>query len=282
MIDIEFKKYYNDIMDPSWPQINNYFDFVQLPPNIQLECKNLHNLDQRKNQICDPTYWAHQTVNVCVYKDLAFVPVSKCAYVYNTTIFTNLGWKMIPLSEIDFEKTNFFGTIVHPLTRRLKGLTQWLVECYKIEDDKPHESNPWIYAHTAVNWAQLKIDLSLKPLRKLVETVGVGDEHSAPYSAMFGELLSKINWIPMDLMTDNQVKRSMMNFFQLHNHNIQLPFDDPRLHVSCQEQLEVFDIVKTIFYSSPNNLFYLYKLYGNDLTLYYNLLDTFTQDWQHI
>lgn len=282
MLDPEIVKFYNNVRDNTWPDIKSYADYLQLPTTIKNECVAVHHFENQKNQICNLDYWVQLTGSVCVFEDLAFVPVQKCAYFYNTTIFSNLGWQKVPLQDVDIQNTKFFGTVVHPLQRRLKGLTQWLVECYRTEDVHALESNPWVIAPTNVDWLQLKTDLSSGYLKKIIQTVGIGDTHSMPYSTMFGNLMSSVNWIPMDQYTDNEVKIIMMEFFKLHGHDIQLPLNDSRLHVSGPEQNEIFDLVKTEFYSDPTNLYSFYKIYSNDLKFYYNLLDNFTPDWQHL
>jgi hypothetical protein len=275
MLDPEIVKFYNNVRDSAWPDIKSYADYLRLPTAIKNECVTLHQFENQKKQICDTDYWAQLTASVCVYKDLAFVPIQKCAYYYYTTIFSNLGWKKVSLRDVDIQNTKFFGTVVHPLQRHLKGLTQWLVECYRTEDVQFLESNPWVIAPTEVDWTQLKTDFSLGYLKKLIQTVGIGDIHSMPYSTLLGNLLSTVNWIPMDQYTDNEVKIMMMKFFKLNGHDIQLPLDDNRLHVSGPEQNAIFDLVKTEFYSDPSNLYPFYKIYSNDLKFYYNLLDNF-------
>jgi hypothetical protein len=282
MLDSEVVKFYNDVKDKDWPSIESYADYLRLPDLIKDECNELHDFENRKNQICNHDYWLNHTGYVCVYKDLAFVPVQKCAYFYNTTLFTNLGWKKVPLVDVDIQNTKFFGTIVHPLQRRLKGLTQWLIECYSTEDVQLLESNPWILAPMTIDWEQLKTDLSARYLKKLIQTVAVGDIHSTPYSTMFGSVLDQIHWIPMDQYTDNEVKMIMMNFFKLHGHNIQLPLDDQRLHVSGSEKTDIFNFIENEFHSAPENIYTFYKFYSNDLKFYYNLINNFTPDWQHI
>jgi hypothetical protein len=282
MLDSEVVKFYNNVKDTEWHSIESYADYLRLPPNIKNECATLHKFEDRKNQICDPDHWLHLTTRVCVFEDLAFVPVQKCAYFYNTTIFTNLGWQMVPLSAVDLKKTKFFGSVMHPLQRRLKGLTQWLVECYRTQATVPLESNPWVIAPTPIDWAQLKYDWKAGYLKNLIQSVGVGDPHSYPYHIQFGNMLSKINWIPMDQYSDNEVKIIMMDFFKLYGHNVQLPLDDQRLHVSSPEQNEIFDFIKTEFYNSPENLYSFYKFYSKDLKFFYNLLDNFNPNWQHL
>lgn len=281
MLDIEIVNFYNSVRDPSWPNIQNYVDWASLPENIKEECNDLHGFQHRKEQVCDADYWRSITTDVCVYKNLAYVPIPKCAYVYNTTLFTNLGWEKVPLSKLDISSTKFFGTMMHPRTRWLKGIIEWLVISYRINEQvEPSNDNPWTTKLFQTNWEQLKSDLNKDSFRRLLTTINVGDAHSMPYSVMFGNLINKITWIPMDILTDNEVKIKMMDFFKLHGHKIALPLDDQRLHQSPTEKLEIFNTVKTLVDNDQEQLYSFYKLYADDLKFYYNLVDNFTPDWQ--
>lgn len=41
----DFKKFYNDVKDQSWPECHKYEDFFKLPDHIQQECQELHNFN---------------------------------------------------------------------------------------------------------------------------------------------------------------------------------------------------------------------------------------------
>jgi hypothetical protein len=193
-----------------------------------------------------------------------------------------MGWKTVKLIDVDIENTKFFGLIMHPLERRHKGITEWIVKSYYENTPQPLGTNPWLSAPSEINWLQLQTDINTKYFQKLLATTGFGDIHSFPYYLMFGSLLDKINWIPMDTLSKNETQISIMNFFNLHGHDIQLPLDVVPLHVSEKNQLQVYNIVKEIFNNDSNAIYQFYALYGNDLKLYYNLLDNFTLDWQNI
>jgi hypothetical protein len=193
-----------------------------------------------------------------------------------------LGWERVLLKDLDIDNTVFFGTIMHPLRRYLKGITQWITCSYMTNEPQMSTANPWIHDPITVDWPQLFNDISTKYVRQLLTTVIIGDVHSIPYHLTLGKLVNKVNWIPMDAMSDHDVSVSMTNFFQLHNHNIQLPANTNRLHESSTEQKRVFDIIKHEFFSQPDNIHNFYKTNGSDLGLYYNLLDNFTPTWQHL
>ena len=46
--DIDFKKFYNGVKDPQWPEYNNFEDFKNAPKYIQEECGNVHHLNEYK------------------------------------------------------------------------------------------------------------------------------------------------------------------------------------------------------------------------------------------
>lgn len=282
MLDVEIVKLYNNIKDPAWPMIQSYAEFQQLPDFIKTECDNLHQFQVYKELICDHNHRVRSSTSVCVYKNLAFVPIAKCAYVYHTTMFNNLGWKKIKLDELDLDNTKFFGLVMHPLRRRLKGLTEWIVQSYAIDNPVESPTNPWTSSKSVIDWAQLKADTNTKYFKNLVGSVNIGDLHSEPYSTMFGDFLQKVNWIPMDIMSSDQVKSSMMKFFNLHGHSIELPLNDRHLHVSSPDQLEIFNWVNKICNSQSVQQLNFHKFYNHDLKFYYDLVSKFDPNWQTV
>jgi hypothetical protein len=48
--DFDFKNFYNDIKDPSWPDCTSMDEFQTLPLQIQKECVEIHELDQWAKQ----------------------------------------------------------------------------------------------------------------------------------------------------------------------------------------------------------------------------------------
>jgi hypothetical protein len=282
MIDVEIIRFYDSVKDPSWPNIANYHEYQKLPAHIKNECDNLHNFQSRKKELCDPDYWLTQLLEVCVYENLAYVPIPKCACTFYGSMFHNMGWKRVRLIDVDIKNTKFFGLVMHPLERRHKGIAEWLVKSYYENKPQPLESDPWLHSLEEINWPQLHTNIKTKYFKNLLASIISADQHSLPYHLMFGSLLDQINWIPMDTMSRSEAQISLMNFFKLQGHNIQLPMDTEPLHVSTDDQLQVYNIVKEIFNNDPEAIYQFYAIYGNDLKFYYNLVDKFTPDWQHI
>jgi hypothetical protein len=44
--DINFKKFYDGVKDPSWPEYKSFEDFKNAPLHIQEECSNVHYLNE--------------------------------------------------------------------------------------------------------------------------------------------------------------------------------------------------------------------------------------------
>jgi len=284
MIDIEFKKFYNDIKDPNWPDITNYIDFVKLPKNIQNECKKIHNLDLRKNQIEDVNYWRNLTLTVYQYQNLVYVPVNKCAHTYYTQIFESLGWEKKNLVDINTNKIYMFGLTLHPFTRWSKGMTEWVCTEFDLyAKDGEFALTDRTKLHNEIDIDYSRIEQNDR-LCQLIKTVVIADCHTEPYTSIFGDLLDQVNWIPLDYFSsDNEIKSSLMSFFNACGHDIKLPLDNVRAWNSSTNKIKLKNLIDELFLKNNNvSIYILYKLYANDLKFYHNLIDNFTPDWQHI
>jgi hypothetical protein len=277
MLDIEIRRFYDSVKATEWPTIDSAADFFNLPAWIQEECYTIYGFQERLNQIVDINHWVNITSDGFVYKDLVFLPIPKCACVYYTTIFTQLGWQKVRLQDIDTKSMKLFGVVIHPFTRFLKGITEWLIRSYSNNLVMSLE-NPWHIVNLQTNWDKLFSDLDSPPLKNLIKSVNVGDTHSMPYSTMFGDLVNIVHWIPIDAMTDDDVKINMMEFFKLNGHNINLPLNDTRIHQSSPRQHELFDKIKHNITENSTQNFHFYKLFSPDLNLYYNLLKQYSKN----
>lgn len=279
MLDPEFEIFYRNVKDPAWADISEYFDFVNLPSTIQDECRHMHGLDRRISEICDPNHWISESSWVCVRDNLAFVPVTKCAYVYYTTKFSDLGWVKTRLKDVNIESTNFFGFMLHPLQRYLKGLTQVVVEIHSDISEHPDPRNPWRH-HVTTHWQDVECSMQSKYFLKLLDNILVGNGLSMPYHAMFDNILAKIHWIPMGRFNDDQLKIQAMTFCKKHGHNLSLPLGDQRIHRSSDRQIEIYETIKKQFLNNPTQIYNFYKIFGPDLKFFYSLLQKFSNHTQ--
>ena len=126
MSDVFLQEAYNQIKDSAWPDIETYYDFIKLPNGIKSECYRLHDFQSVVNRSEDAEYWRKYSLSGFKFDNLVYVPVSKCASTYYGTLFENLGWKKLPLYNVDFNSVSAFGIIMDPITRYLKGITEWI------------------------------------------------------------------------------------------------------------------------------------------------------------
>lgn len=254
MSDIVLKKFYNDIKDPSWPDINTHYEFSKLSADIQDECRTLHNYNARLNQIEDPNYWFGITAWVWQYENIVYVPLGKCASTYYRNLFGNtLGWNRVYIKDVDFTKCNAFGLIRHPLDRYLKGVAEWIYR-YKILD-----------SYTG----NLEENVTLQNLMK---SILIPDTHCMPFSMFYGDHLDMIHWIPMDAMSEQQVTEQIENFLKQHGHNIKLPLNKERLNSSPSDKINLYKAIKNL-YPSKIELEYFYYLFAHDLKFYRQLTE---------
>lgn len=267
MTDIFFKKFYNDVKDKSWPMVENYPDFLKLPAQIRQECVDLHDLNHRLDQIESQSYWRDSLLTVYCHEDLAFLPVPKCASSYYTNLFENtLGWKKTNILDLE-PGTMCVGIFEEPITRYLKGITEWAFK--KILPVMDYDIN------------------KIPPV--LLKSIIVGDLHSISYTTTLGPWLDRINCIPMYQQSDEQIKTHMMNLFATQNHNIKLPINDQKLNRSTQLKLDLYKLVKQLFEDSVINdkdyeyrSEFTYLMLSPDLKFYHNLLVKFDPSWQQI
>lgn len=281
MIDVELKKFYDAVKDPSWPEIKNYIDFYNLPETVKQECYDVHGFKQRRDQIEDHNYWQNISTQVYQYQNLVYVPVTKCAHTYYSHLFSELGWEKKSMCDVDPDSVVMFGLLRHPFIRWVKGITEWLIVSYYDQESIKDFERVGTSNNFKIELTAFETDIQKINIKNMISDVIIGDAHSMPYTALFGDLINRINWIPMDAMlSDNEIKISIMDLFKKHNHNITLPLDTNREWQSSNNKLKIETAVQTLYESSPDRLYHLYKLYATDLKIFHNLIDTFDPTWQ--
>jgi hypothetical protein len=276
MSDLEFKKFYDSVKDPAWPDVSDYRQFLELPKDLQAECRDVHGLQTRLDAICDPDYWINETVEVFAKDDLAFVPIPKCAYTYYRHSFYEAGWQRVRLKDIDRQHTRVFGVLKHPRQRYCKGIAQQLVFQFAINDPVAHDTNPWVSRCGPIDWDALDSVLDSKYFTKFLSSITVGDVHSMPYHLMFGKLLHQVTWIPIDYLGSTQTDSFINNFISTHSQIETLNFNQHRSHESDTKKIQLYEKIKSSFFDTPSRFYSFYKIFGPDLKLYYDLLNQFS------
>ena len=258
MSDVFLQEFYKNVKADDWPLIETYCDFINLPTTIKNECYNLHNAQSRITQLEDPEYWRNLVRYGYQYNNLVFVPVAKCASTYYSTLLENLGWQKILLSTVDFDSIFAFGVIMHPLIRYLKGITEWIWQLELLPTYIGDIENQDFF-------------------KKLTDALIAPDIHCLPYTAIYGNRLEKINWIPMDNLSDNDIKQHMIQMCKSNGHDIFFPLNDTRIHKSPLEKLNLYNAVKQSFIKKPDKIYTIYSLLANDLKFYHQLINKFSQ-----
>lgn len=250
------KKFYNTVKDSSWPDIKNYIDFKNLPEHIQNECIVNHNLLDTLDTVESTDHWRNLAMRG-IYKknNLVFISMYKCGGSTYIRYLENQNWEKISYDEIDFDNMYVFGFILDPMQRRLKGITQVLFDFYHHDIDKI-------------------IDLleSDSDFKQIFLSISMMDKHTTPYWLLFGNDLEKINWIPLDCYSKEQVNDLFSKICK--NNNVQLDEDIEPItrHRSCTCKLKLFNSVEKIF--GKQNISDLWLLYANDMKFYRKLLDS--------
>jgi hypothetical protein len=283
MIDLELKKFYDSVKDSAWPVINTYNDFKKLPKSIQQECYQLHNFQHRKNQIEDLDHWAQVTGHFLQSNNLAYAPIPKCATTYYRNLFCSMGWQATENDKLGAQPTVIFGLIMHPFTRWVKGITEFIVNLYVYGSHPGFETNSNnLFVESVADWDKFIHDYEQGSIKKIIDDACILDVHALPYSMQFGSLLDKINWIPMDVVQDDTaIKVCINSLFEKHDYTARIPLNDNRrAWASSSEKKKIENIVRQHLETSQNRFYNLYKLYAADLKFYHNLVDTFDPTWK--
>ena len=264
MGDYFFKKFYDDVKDPAWPPVTTYNEFLCLPKHIQVECNKMHKLSGRINELEDIAYWKDNSNHNIGYRynDAVYVPVLKCASTYYTKVFQEYNrWQKVKLTDLNWNTTKAFGLMMNPMTRRVKGIVQSLLQSYNN------------------NYSEILQMLERENFCKLISTITMLDAHSMPYTYMFGDSLDKVHWIPMELFTDIELKHQIVYFLDSNNVKI-IMTDSDRANKSSENKTQIFNKIKEIFLTvmPPAELG---MFFANDVKFYNNLLKTYATLHNH-
>lgn len=256
MSDFYFNKFYKDIKDVSWPNAENITEFCQLPEKIQNECIEQHGLNDRMIEIQSTAYWRNKSYQSTVWcmGTLVYVPVMKCAHTYYTDVFKQQGWIPKNIWDLDLTTLHAFGLIMHPLTRRLKGITQSLIVSF---DHDP---------------TQVIALLQQKNVAEFVQSIAITDGHTMPYSVTYDTKLSQIHWIPMDCLSDNAIKQEITTFCKTHGVEVHIPKTNVRSNASSAAKLQLYQLLKNQFLQQDSVPPDLYQLFADDISFYHNLI----------
>lgn len=251
-------EFWNDVADPSWPTVEFWHQFVKVDDKIKQECYQQHRLAERLQELDNTEFWQCKVTYPMYQKDnFVFVNIPKCGSTHYQEFFLDrLGWKIfVPDRYQDLENLTIFGLMMDPHLRYLKGITEFL----------------WMNAG--------------KSLRATYTALLFPDTHSLPVSLVLGPLMDRIAWIPMDNLSDQEVKQCMNNLFKKKKSNLTVPTTHISRHISSPEKRALFEEFKNHFYtydSKKNMAALIHHILIPDTIFYRDLLSKFTSDWQHL
>ena len=248
------KRCHNAFKDNSWPEIDSYYDFTQLPNSIQQECIDNSVFSERITQIENIDYWRNHCVQG-VYKknNLVFVSMYKCASSSYIVYLQKQQWQKIEFNEINFNTMYVFGFILDPLVRRIKGLTEILWHCYNN------------------NYNDVMQIVKNDNFCSFLKNISSMDAHTIPYWILFGDQLKKINWIPLEFYTHNETFNCFQQICKQHNVHLDSSIKLKKHNVSSKDKKKLFVLIKQILQDQCFGDLYL--LYSNDLKFYRELID---------
>lgn len=260
MSDYYLSRFFQDVKAPGWPDMHNFAQFVlTAPDHITKECHDQHGLQTYLHDLGSVDYFRRTDRHLSLgYKkqDLVFVPVLKCASTFFADLFLHqlIGWQPINLYDQDWSRIKPFGLLMEPSTRRINGIMQVLQGLYSVAD-----------LERLVN-----TDRALGQILSLIPWL---DSHSMPYTIMYGNLLSKINWIPMEIGQENWVYE--INKILVDD---QITYPCKSVNQTPKNIVELRKKLAEIMMSPPNNEFQGAISFAEDFQFYSNLLVKFTQN----
>ena len=263
MSDYYFSKLYQDVKETDWHDQDNLSTFLtSAAPGVIDECFEHHGFHQHLANLGSPAYFRqhHRDLSL-VYKkhDLVFVPVLKCASTFFDDLFTNRfqGWSTVNLYELDWSDIKVFSVLMDPYRRRLNGIMQILRNIYglhKLESLLDHD-------HDFAN---------------MVSMIPWLDAHSMPYSMMFGSLIHRIHWIPMEIGKDQWI--SQLNDILTDD---QIDPAWPAVNATDLAGVQVREKLKRALLSPPHNEFVGAISFAEDFQFYRDLMSRYLSVLDH-
>jgi hypothetical protein len=246
---------YDDVKDPLWPDIETYNDFLHLSKDIIEECLHKHGLGHRLDQLSDPNYWIQQSPLITVYTNghVAYLPIPKCASKSYIKLFHNdLGWTQSSLIDINMQTTKVFALVINPMTRRLKGLVQNLVQCY------------------GNNYEDVLAQMRDERFLNLLAGISITDHHTLPYFTIYKPWIDLIYWIPIDEYDADTEIRTFLRQQKIH---VDFP-NSARINRSDSVKQLIFERLKN-YLLHRESFAELYYMFAEDMNFYKKILSDY-------
>lgn len=181
------------------------------------------------------------------YRQLVYIPIYKnAASSYEKLFGEILKWQVIGTEELDPINDTIFAHISNPYHRHLRGTAQFLVqnELEELIDDPRFEK---------------------------IMTSGYLDQHAYPLIVMFGDLVHKITWLPLD---HPKFTGDAITVWFLRQHSVYYPVDQiPHENIGSDNHRRILARLKKIFHDNNGHNSGLFFLLDGDMGLYNNAVN---------
>lgn len=258
-------EFWKDVADPSWPAVEYWSEFAKTDTVVQQECWTDHGLARHLYQSENfEHYHCRSLFSMYRKDDWVFVNVPGNGYIHFQDFFVNrLQWQRFrPNCYQDLEDVILFGIMMDPYRRYLKGLATFFWDLYGANA------------------------LSTVDMPSLFDKIQFPDIHSMPMSHTLRQIINQVIWIPFELMSPESVKQCMNALFQKKSSTVAVPFSHPLLNQSPTEKLEIYQQIKTTFFthdiSRSKQALHVHRTLIPEAIFYRNLVAKFSPDWQHL
>lgn len=272
MSDIFLKRIYTDIKDETWPEINGYYDFYQLPETIKQEVEKGAGKILKNRSFYRPDDFGSVAL---VYNNVAFITNTKTASTYYKNFFINQGWKLRYLKDVDFKNMYCVGLISDPIYRYFRGIAHCLLVSYLPNFEiilKDHGYTKEIDdAHNNVLES-----LNSEYFINFIKNVNIADKHTSRYIDLFEENLYSIDWIPFESGNRNTLAGFIEKALINKGIDIKIPLTDNELQKAQPTKKVIYKKIEDLYNNDmTNKLNELYYYYYQDINFYYDLVKKF-------
>jgi hypothetical protein len=174
--------------------------------------------------------------------------------MYFGTVVKNLGFTNIYANEIDWQNSQVFSHIMHPLTRRTKGIAEF----FNLIDGLP----PELILSTIDKWPSIL---------QILQTPFF-EEHSVPLTVLYGDRINDIHFIPIDDPTIDYVQVTKE---YLRSYNLDPVFPEEKINVAEDTQVRLVDIIDEHY--SQNRPALIDAVFAEDIKLYQQVVQSYKQ-----
>jgi len=282
MSDIFLKRIYNDIKDESWPIINGYYDFNQLPDYIKHEVK-----EKSGNILRDRNFYKPSDLGsvALVHKDTAFITNTKTASTYYKNFFIGQGWKLTYLLDLDFKNTYCFGFISDPIYRYFRGLSHCLLLSHFPDLELTLKKEKYSKKIDEIHKDVLE-HLNLEYCSNFIKNIKIADKHTSRYTDIFEDNLYNIDWIPFEAGDRDSLTNFVNKVLSNRGFDITVPITDKELQKALPLKKIIYKKIEELYNTDKvDKLEELYYYYYHDIKFYYDLVEKFNphgNNWNEI